>query len=174
QEQLQHKTKQIQTLDEIWNIKTRDKKKTPALAYYEDILLHNLQNVKKELAKSQPYEVQRVTLVFYYFRLLLNGKKKIQALEQIVNNLWKEIQNTEYMSRCIREWVKDFLEQGTLPSHQQEKHAKRVLLLNNKDLKLAAYTWLCSILPKDHFLLVLKKELETNIFLNWLEFQLLF
>ncbi|CAG8743268.1 20814_t:CDS:1, partial [Cetraspora pellucida] len=74
------------------------------------------------------------------------------------------IQNTEYISYCIREWVKDFLEQGTLPKHQQRKHAKRKLLLDNKDLKLAACTWLHSILSKDFSSLVLKKELETNIF----------
>ncbi|CAG8818080.1 4969_t:CDS:1, partial [Gigaspora rosea] len=75
-----------------------------------------------------------------------------------------DIRNTEYMSRCIREWAKDFLEQGTLPSHQQGKHAKRASLLDDEDLKLAACTWLHSISPKDHSPLALKKELETNIF----------
>ncbi|RIB29335.1 hypothetical protein C2G38_1924544, partial [Gigaspora rosea] len=60
----------------------------------------------------------------------------------------------------IREWSKDFLEQGTLPRHQQGKHAKRESLLDDEDLKLAPCTWLRSISPKDP----LKKELETNIF----------
>ncbi|CAG8844302.1 39365_t:CDS:2, partial [Gigaspora margarita] len=68
------------------------------------------------------------------------------------------------MSRCIRGWAKDFLEQGTLPSHQQGKHAKRVSLLDDENLKLAACTWLRSIPPKDRSPLALKKELETNIF----------
>ncbi|CAG8828644.1 13194_t:CDS:2 [Gigaspora margarita] len=195
QEQLQYKAKQMQTLDKMWNIKTRGKGKAPALSYREDILaqfllyyedilaqskrqmqqiencynelknqLHNLQNAKKELAKSQPYEVQRLISVFHYFRLLLNSEKKIRALEQITDNLWKDIRNMKYMSRCIRGWVKDFLEQSTLPSHQQEKHAKRTSLLDNENLKLAAHIWLCFISPKDRSPLVLKKELETNIF----------
>ncbi|CAG8798414.1 31655_t:CDS:2 [Gigaspora margarita] len=60
--------------------------------------------------------------------------------------------------------AKDFLEQGTLPSHQQGKHAKRALLLDDEDIKLAARIWLHSISPKDHSPLALKKELETNIF----------
>ncbi|CAG8811501.1 154_t:CDS:2, partial [Cetraspora pellucida] len=108
--------------------------------------LHNLQNAKKELAKSQPYEIQRLTSIFHYFRLLLD----------------------EHMSHCIRGWAKDFLEQSTLPSHQQEKYTKRTSLLDDEDLKLVACTWLRSIPPKDRSPLVLKKELETNIFLKLL------
>ncbi|KAF0556083.1 hypothetical protein F8M41_016288 [Gigaspora margarita] len=187
QEQLQHEAKQMRNLDEMWGIKARDKGKAPAisaLSYREDILaqskrqmqrieerynelknqLRSLQNAKNELAKSQPYEVQRLISIFYYFRLLLDGEKKICASEKIANTLWKDIRNTEYMSRCIRGWSKDFLEQGTLPRHQQRKHAKRELLLDDEDLKLAACTWLHSIPPKDRSPLALKKELETNIF----------
>ncbi|CAG8778416.1 3058_t:CDS:10 [Gigaspora margarita] len=126
--------------------------------------LRNLQNAKKELAKSQPYKVQRLTSIFHYFRLLLDAERKISASEKIADNLWKGIRNTEYMSCCIRGWAKDFLEQGTLPSHQQGKHAKRASLLDDEDLKLAACTWLRSIPPKDRSPLALKKELETNIF----------
>ncbi|CAG8838208.1 26808_t:CDS:2, partial [Gigaspora margarita] len=138
-----------------------DKGKAPAQSYYENILAQSyhkdilaqskqqMQRIENQLVKSQPYEVQRLTSVFHYFRLLLNGERKIQALEQIADNLWKDIQNTEYMSHCIRGWAKDFLEQGTLPSHQQGKHAKRASLLDDEDIKLAAYIWLRSILPKD-------------------------
>ncbi|CAG8653091.1 5212_t:CDS:2 [Dentiscutata erythropus] len=148
QEQLQHEAKQMRTLDEMWSIKARDKGKAPALSYREDILaqskrqmqrieecynelknqLRSLQNAKKNLAKSQPYEVQRLTSIFHYYRLLLDGEKKISASEKI------------------------------------GKHAKRESLLDDEDLKLAACTWLRSILPKDHSSLALKKELETNIF----------
>ncbi|CAG8753191.1 4912_t:CDS:10 [Cetraspora pellucida] len=92
-------------------------------------------------------------------RNLQNAKKTLAKFQP-----YEDIQNTEYMSRCIRGWVKDFLEQGTLPSHQQGKHAKRESLLDDEDLKLVACTWLHSIPPKDHSPLSLKKELETNIF----------
>ncbi|CAG8616986.1 16706_t:CDS:2, partial [Cetraspora pellucida] len=164
----------MRTLDEMWGVKTQDKGKMPILSYREEISaqsqrqmqriedrynelknqLRNLQNAKKTLAKSQPYEVQRLTSIFHYFRLLLDGEKKIKASEKIADAIWKDIRNTEYMSRCIRGWAKDFLEQGTLPSHQQGKHAKRESLLDDEDLKLAAYRSPLS----------LKKELETNIF----------
>ncbi|CAG8772487.1 22302_t:CDS:1, partial [Gigaspora rosea] len=96
--------------------------------------------------------------------LILNGERKISASEKITDNLWKGIRNTEYMSCCIRGWAKDFLEQGTLSSHQQGKCAKRASLLDNENLKLAACTWLHSISPKDRSSLALKKEFETNIF----------
>ncbi|CAG8844902.1 45311_t:CDS:2, partial [Gigaspora margarita] len=119
--------------------------------------LRSFQNTKNKLAKSQPYKV------------ITRWRKKICASEKIADTLWKDIRNIEYMSHCIREWSKDFLEQGTLPRHQQEKHAKRKLLLDDKDLKLAACIWLCSIPPKDCFPLALKKELETNIFPKLLE-----
>ncbi|CAG8759549.1 461_t:CDS:2, partial [Cetraspora pellucida] len=94
QEQLQHEAKQMRTLDEMWNIKARNKEKALALSYQERYnelknQLRNLQNAKKELAKSQPYEVQRLTSIFHYFRLLLDGKKKIKASEKIADNLWK-------------------------------------------------------------------------------------
>ncbi|CAG8775391.1 3229_t:CDS:1, partial [Gigaspora rosea] len=110
--------------------------------------LRSLQNAKNELAKSQPYEVQRLTSIFHYFRLLLDGEKKYvhQKKLQILYGRIFAIQN---MSRCIREWSKDFLEQGTLPRHQQGKHAKRESLLDDEDLKLAPCTWLRSISPKD-------------------------
>ncbi|CAG8844301.1 39364_t:CDS:1, partial [Gigaspora margarita] len=38
QEQLQHEAKKMRTLDEIWNIKTQNKEKAPALSYHKDIL----------------------------------------------------------------------------------------------------------------------------------------
>ncbi|CAG8779070.1 43412_t:CDS:2 [Gigaspora margarita] len=187
QKQLQHKAKQMRNLDEIWDIKAQDKGKAPAisaLSYCEDILaqskrqmqrieecynelknqLRSLQNAKNELAKLQSYKVQKLTFIFYYFRLLLDEEKKIYMSEKIADTLWKDIRNTEYMSRCIRGWSKDFLEQGILPRYQQEKHVKRESLLNDKDLKLAACIWLHSIPPKDCSPLALKKELETNIF----------
>ncbi|CAG8775334.1 10350_t:CDS:2, partial [Gigaspora rosea] len=132
QEQLQHEAKQMQTLDKMWNLKTRDKGKAPAQLYREDILAQ-----------------------LYHEDILAQSKWQMQRID---------IRNTEYMSRCIRGWAKNFLEQGILPSHQQEKHAKRASLLDDEDIKLAARTWLHSILPKDRSPLVLKKELETNIF----------
>ncbi|CAG8850526.1 35972_t:CDS:2, partial [Gigaspora margarita] len=60
--------------------------------------------------------------------------------------------------------AKAFLDQGSLPSHRQRKHAKRESLLDDEDLKLVACTWLHSTLPKDQFPLALKKELESSIF----------
>ncbi|CAG8809184.1 26253_t:CDS:2, partial [Gigaspora rosea] len=128
----------------MWGIKAQDKGKAPdilALSYHEDILtqskrqmqrieehynelknqLRSLQNAKNELAKSQPYKVQRLTSTFYYFRLLLDGEKKIYALEKIADTLWKDIRNTEYMSRCIRGW---------------ENTRKGESLLDDEDLKL--------------------------------------
>ncbi|CAG8716278.1 18339_t:CDS:2 [Gigaspora rosea] len=86
--------------------------------------LHNLQNIKKELAKSQPYEVQRLTSICQYFRLLLNAC-------------------------CLRGWAKAFLDQASLSSHCQRKHAKRESLLDDENFKLAACIWLHSTLPKD-------------------------
>ncbi|CAG8828388.1 23107_t:CDS:2, partial [Gigaspora margarita] len=68
----------------------------------------SLQNTKNELAKSQPYKVQR---------LLLDEEKKICVSEKIADTLRKDICNTEYISHCIRRWSKDFLEQGTLSRH---------------------------------------------------------
>ncbi|CAG8779143.1 31673_t:CDS:2, partial [Gigaspora margarita] len=79
QEQLQHEAKKINTLDEIWGAKAKSKEKILTLLYCENISyqsqrqmqrieehynelrnqLHNLQNIKKRLAKSQPYEIQR-------------------------------------------------------------------------------------------------------------------
>ncbi|CAG8484505.1 30080_t:CDS:2 [Gigaspora margarita] len=96
-------------------------------------------------------------------------KNQLRSLQNAKNKLaksqpYKDIRNTEYMSHYIKGWLKNFLEQGTLPRHQQRKHAKRELLLDDEDLKLVACTWLHSILTKDHFPLALKKELETNIF----------
>ncbi|CAG8753726.1 16483_t:CDS:2, partial [Racocetra fulgida] len=98
--------KQMRTLNEMWSIKARDKGKAPALSYREDILaqskrqmqrieerynelknqLRSLQNAKKNLAKSQPYEV------------ITRGEKKINASEKIADTLWKDIWNTEYIS----------------------------------------------------------------------------
>ncbi|CAG8834953.1 3324_t:CDS:2 [Gigaspora margarita] len=104
--------------------------------------LHGLQNAKKEIAKLQPYEVQRLASVCQYFRLLLD----------------------DYISRCVRRWAKDFLVQGSLSSHQQGKHSKRLSLLSDKDISLAARTWLRSVSPKDRSPLSLKKELEATIF----------
>ncbi|CAG8556908.1 3826_t:CDS:2, partial [Gigaspora rosea] len=63
-----------------------------------------------------------------------DSKRKISASEKIVDNLWKG------------------------------KIRKRALLLDDKNLKLAACTWLRSISLKDHFPLALKKELDVNIF----------
>ncbi|CAG8742330.1 11245_t:CDS:2, partial [Gigaspora rosea] len=159
QEQLQHKAKRMQTLDKMWNLKTRDKGKAPAQSYREDILAQSYREDILAQSKRQMQRIenlQRLTSVFHYFRLLLNGEKKIQASEQIADNLWKDIRNTEYVSCCIRGWAKNFLEQG--------KYAKRASLLDDEDIKLAARTWLRSILPKDRSPLALKKELETNIF----------
>ncbi|CAG8851796.1 8968_t:CDS:2, partial [Racocetra persica] len=47
-EKLQHETKQMQALDELWSIEERYNKLKNQL--------RNLQNIKNKLAKSQPYE----------------------------------------------------------------------------------------------------------------------
>lgn len=174
----------MKTLDEMWGAKAKSKEKIPTLSYRENISyqsqrqmqrieerynelrnqLRNLQNVKKELAKSQPYEVQRLTSICQYFRLLMDGEKKIKASEKIADTFWKGIRNTEYMAHCLRGWAKAFLDQGSLPSHRQGKHAKRESLLDDEDLKLVACTWLRFTLPKDRSPLALKKELESSIF----------
>ncbi|CAG8855513.1 24430_t:CDS:2, partial [Gigaspora margarita] len=52
----------------------------------------------------------------------------------------------------------------SLSSHQQGKHSKRLSLLSDEDISLAAHTWLRSISPKDRSPLSLKKELEATIF----------
>ncbi|CAG8453888.1 9999_t:CDS:2 [Scutellospora calospora] len=89
------------------SIKAQDKGKVSALLYCEDILaqskrqmqrieehynelknqLQSLQNAKKNLAKSQPYEVQRLISIFHYYRLSLDSEKKISASEKIANTL---------------------------------------------------------------------------------------
>ncbi|CAG8768127.1 17998_t:CDS:1, partial [Gigaspora rosea] len=54
-----------------------------------------------------------------------------------------------YMARCLRGWAKAFFDQRFLSSQHQRKHTKRKLLLDDKDFKLTACTWLRSTLPKD-------------------------
>ncbi|CAG8804948.1 25474_t:CDS:2, partial [Gigaspora margarita] len=139
QEQLQYEAKQMRNLDEMWGIKAWDKEKALAIS----ALLY--QECYNEL-KNQ-------------LRSLQNAKNEL-----VKSQPYEDICNTEYMSHCIRGWLKDFLEHGTLPRHQQGKHTKRESLLDDEDLKLAACTWLRSIPPKDRSPLALKKELETNIF----------
>ncbi|KAF0332926.1 hypothetical protein F8M41_018379 [Gigaspora margarita] len=85
-------------------------------------------------------------------------KNQFQSLQNAKNKLAKS-QPYE-----VQRWSKVFLEQGILSRHQQEKHTKRKLLFDDEDLKLVACIWLYSVLPKDCFLLALKKELKTNIF----------
>ncbi|CAG8691771.1 24593_t:CDS:2 [Gigaspora margarita] len=160
-EQLQQEAKQMRTLKEMWSIKICNRREVPLILYYdeheehEDTIiqsqqlienrynklkhkLHGLQNAKKEIAKLQPYEVQRLASVY--------------------------IRNIDYMSCCVRGWAKDFLVQGSLSSYQQGKHSKRLLLLSDEDISLAARTWLCSVSPKDRSPLSLKKKLEATIF----------
>ncbi|CAG8474592.1 12344_t:CDS:2, partial [Gigaspora rosea] len=113
-------------------------------------------NLKTQDKGKAPAQSDRKDILAqsYHEDILAQSKRQMQRIES----------HTEYMSRCIRGWVKDFLEQGILPSHQQGKHAKRALLLDDEDIKLAARTWLHSISPKDRSPLKLKKKLKTNIF----------
>ncbi|CAG8601213.1 90_t:CDS:2, partial [Scutellospora calospora] len=161
QEQLQQEAKQMRTLEEMWGIKICNRKEVPLILYYdeyeecEDTIiqsqqlienrynelkhkLHGLQNAKKEMASLQSYEVQRLTSVCQYFRLLLDSEKKMKASNQVANIFWKDIRNIDYMSRCVRGWAKDFLVQGSLSSHQQGKHSKKLSLLSDEDISLAA------------------------------------
>ncbi|CAG8743407.1 7060_t:CDS:2, partial [Gigaspora rosea] len=105
--------------------------------------------------------------------ILAQSKWQMQQIENHYNELKNQLRNLQNAKKEFaklqpykvqREWVKDFFEQESLPGYQQRKYAKRASLLDDKNLKLAACTWLCSILLKDHFPLALKKELETNIF----------
>ncbi|CAG8828879.1 13529_t:CDS:2, partial [Racocetra persica] len=83
-----------------------------------------------QIAKMQSYDVQRLSSICQYFRLLLEEKKN----RSIRRGIW----STEYMSRCFRGWAKDYLVQDFLSSYQQGKYAKRILLLDDEDIKLAA------------------------------------
>ncbi|CAG8624062.1 18131_t:CDS:2 [Gigaspora rosea] len=173
--QLQKEAKNMKTLNEMWDTVARNKKtcttpKESSLLYRENITIQSqrqkqlmeerynklkkqfrgLQNTKNQMAKSQPYDVQR--------------EKKMEASKEVAEIFWKGIRNTQHMACCLRRWTKDYLIQGSLPSQQQVKHAKRISLLDDEDIKLAACRWLRSILPKDCSPLALKNELEKTIF----------
>ncbi|CAG8736523.1 18106_t:CDS:2, partial [Gigaspora rosea] len=137
QEQLQQEAKQIRTLKEMWSIKICNRKEAP-LILHDNEHKEREDTITKEMARLQPYEMQRLSSVY--------------------------IRNIDYMSYCIRGWAKDFLVQGSLSSHRQGKHSKRLSLLNDEDISLAARTWLRSASPKDRSPLSLKKELEAAIF----------
>ncbi|CAG8811282.1 8835_t:CDS:1, partial [Gigaspora rosea] len=57
QEQLQHEAKNMRTLDDMWNIKTRNKEKALALLYNKDILA--LSYCEDILAQSE-WQMQRI------------------------------------------------------------------------------------------------------------------
>ncbi|CAG8782498.1 17946_t:CDS:2, partial [Dentiscutata erythropus] len=120
-----------------------------------------MNNIEENIETLEDWELFEITHDSFQDYETQEQKRKAQ----------KQLQHEAKQMRTLNEmWsVKDFLEQGTLSSHQQGKHAKRASLLDDEDIKLVARTWLHSIPPKNRSPLALKKELETNIFLNCLE-----
>ncbi|CAG8607093.1 19520_t:CDS:2 [Gigaspora margarita] len=108
------RSKNMKTLNEMWD--TQQKQLMEECYNELKKQFHVLQNTKNQMAKSQPYDVQRLSSIFN------------------IIGIW----NTKHMACCLKKWTKDYLIQGFLPSQQQEKHAKRILLLDNEDIKLAA------------------------------------
>ncbi|PKK56499.1 hypothetical protein RhiirC2_799876 [Rhizophagus irregularis] len=71
--------------------------------------------------------------------LLLDGRGKMDASNQIAQTLWSK---GDYIARCIRKWGDHFIKMGELLIHHQGKHTKLESLLNDEDFKEECQAWL--------------------------------
>ena len=71
--------------------------------------------------KIEPYQLLRFLTLKVYFRMLLDGEKKMDASLSVATEFWK---GKPYRATRIRQWADEFLLTGDLAHHQQGTHAK--------------------------------------------------
>ncbi|CAB4473775.1 unnamed protein product [Rhizophagus irregularis] len=85
------------------------------------------------------YDYLRHLSIRRYIQLLLDGRGKMDASNQIAQTVWNK---GDYIARCIRKWGDHFIKTGELLIHHQGKHTKLESLLNDEDFKEECQAWL--------------------------------
>jgi hypothetical protein len=78
------------------------------------------------------YNYLRRLSIRRYIQLLLDGRDKMDASNQIAQTMWDK---GDYIARCIRKWEAYFIQAGELLIYYQGKHTKLESLLNDEDFK---------------------------------------
>ena len=67
------------------------------------------------------YDYLRCLSIRRYIQLLLDGRGKMDASNQIAQTMWNK---GDYIARCIRKWGAHFIQTGELLVYRQGKHTK--------------------------------------------------
>ena len=86
------------------------------------------------------YQRQKYRAVHSYLLKRIHRLKTIKASQQAANDIFI-LPSKYYRPYAIRFWAKEFIQHGTISTHQQGKHAKRISFLDHEDIQLAAQNW---------------------------------
>ena len=110
--------------------------------------------------KIEPYQLLRFLTLKVYFRMLLDGEKKMDASLSVATEFWK---GKPYRATRIRQWDDEFLLTGDLAHHQQGTHAKISALKDDEDFSSQCISWLRAQKPEERSPLLLKQHVESEI-----------
>lgn len=119
-------------------------------------------NQSHDMNMMSDYQRQKYRAVHSYLMKRIHGVKKIKASQQAANEIFI-LPSTYYRPYAIRFWAKEFIQHGTIPIHQQGKHAKRVSFLDHEDIQLAARNWFITTKPEKRSIQELATRINTII-----------
>ena len=115
-------------------------------------------NQSHEMKVMSDYQRQKYRAVHGYLLKRIHGLKTIKASQQAANNIFI-LPSKYYRPYAIRFWANEFIQHGTISTHQQGKHAKRVSFFDYEDIQLAARNWFMITKPEKRSI----HELTTRI-----------
>ena len=97
----------------------------------------------KSSATISKFDLIRYRAVMSYLKLQQNFKciGKMKASREVSIALFPK-RSVNGISRRIREWAQQYLENQSLPEHRQERHVKTKSLIEDEDVQAACRSWL--------------------------------
>ena len=119
-------------------------------------------NQSHEMKVMSDYQRQKYRAVHGYLLKRIHGLKTIKASQQAANNIFI-LPSKYYRPYAIRFWANEFIQHGTISTHQQGKHAKRVSFFDYEDIQLAARNWFMITKPEQRSIHELATRINTVI-----------
>ncbi|KAG1453814.1 hypothetical protein G6F56_007478 [Rhizopus delemar] len=95
--------------------------------------------------------------------LLQEDKTFVEASNVAVEIHWND-PSKDFRPVVARQWMNSFLVSGKIPAHRQGKHAKRLSILSNPDIKKRCVDWLRSQKATHRSIPALRNFIRDNVF----------